>query len=236
MIAAGCLLAFLLAACATAPVEPSQIASLKRVAIVSALGDRFTVKKPGITVFNNDERSFPTDAWGIDDAVVNTIRGVVGKRFEVRPVTYQRSAFFVADNSGPSVADAVRKSFTAQDIDAYIVVTKGSSRLGDSNIIVSGLGILEGDTLLMHSTNVYAIYWITVVDGHRFTVIGNMPAWSVGQSLSAMSAVHAPNRDVDASWRPSTLDAAANPKLREIVVGLLAQNLPGTLQNLKILE
>jgi hypothetical protein len=36
--------------------------------------------------------------------------------------------------------------------------------------------------------------------------------------------------------RPTTLDAAANPKLREIVLDLLAQNLPGTLRSLKILE
>jgi hypothetical protein len=90
--------------------------------------------------------------------------------------------------------------------------------------------------LLMHTTDVHAIYWITVVDGHRFAVIGNMSAWSIGQSLSAMSAVHGPHREVDPSLRPTTLDAAANPKLREIVLDLLARNLPGTLRSLKILE
>lgn len=237
MIGAGLLLALLLAGCATATLEPGQIANIKRVAIISALGDRFAVKKLGITIFNNDERDFPADAWGVDDAVVSTVRGVVGQRFEVRPVTYQRSAFYVADNSGPAVAEAVRSHMSAQDIDAYIVITKGSSRVGDSNFFVSGLGILEGDSLVMHSTTVYAIYWVTVVDGHRFTVIGNMPAWSIGQSLSAISsAVHGPNREVDNSLRPTTLDAAANPKLREIVLGLLQQNLPTTLQNLKILQ
>lgn len=236
MIWASSLLALLLAGCATAPVEQSQIAKVRRVAIISAIGDRFTVKKLGITVFNNDERNFPIDAWGVDDAVVATVRGVVGKRFEVRPVTYQRAAFFVADNSGSTVADAVRSHFAAQDIDAFIVVTKGSSLIGDSNVTVNGLGILEGDSLVMHTTTVYAIYWVTVVDGHRFTVLGNMAAWSVGQALTKMSAVHGPNREVDASLRPSTLDAAANPKLREIVVQLLQENLPGTLQNLKMLE
>lgn len=236
MIGAGCLLALLLAGCAIATVERSQIENVRRVAILSAIGDRFTVKKVGMTVFNNDERNFPIDAWGVDDAVVRTVAGVVGRRFEVRPVAYQRSAFFVADNSGPTVADAVRKNIAAQDIDAFIVVTKGSSGIGDSNIIVSGLGILEGDSLVMHTTDVYAIYWITVVDGHRFTVIGNMTAWSVGQTLTAMSAIHAPNRDVDPSLRPTTLDAGANPKLHDIVLDLLAQNLPSTLQNLKILQ
>jgi hypothetical protein len=233
---ASFLLALLLAGCATATVEQSQIQNVRRVAVISALGDRFTVKKLGITIFNNDERNFPADAWGVDDAVIATVRDVVGKRFEVRPVTYQRSAFFVADNSGPAVADAARSHLAGQDIDAFIVVTKGSSRIGDSNIFVSGLGMLERDSLVMHSTTVYALYWITVVDGHRFTVLGNMPAWSVGQSLATMSAIHGPNREVDASLRPSTLDAAANPKLRETVIQLLQQNLPRTLANLKMLE
>jgi len=237
MIGAGCVLALLLAACATVTVDQSQIGNVRRVAIISALGDRFTVKKLGVTIFGNEERDFPIDAWGIDDAVVAMVRGVVGKRFEVRPATYQRSAFLVSDNSGPKVADAVRRSFATQDIDAFIVVTKGISSIGDSNsLFVSGLGMLEGDSILVHTTNVYAIYWVTVVDGHRFTVIGNMAAWSIGQSLSAMSAVHGPNREVDASLRPSTLDAAANAKLREVVIDLLQQNLPGTLQNLKILD
>jgi hypothetical protein len=236
MIGASGLLALLVAACATVTVEQGQIANVRRVAVISALGDQFMVKKLGVSIFNNDERAFPIDAWGIDDAVVNTVRGVVGKRFDVRPVTYRKSAFFVSDNDGRAVAEAVRGQFPPQDIDAFIVVTKGSSSIGDSNFFVSGLGMLEGDSLVMHTTNVYAIYWVTVVDGHRFTVIGNMAAWSVGQSLSAMSAVHGPNREVDKSLRPTTLEAAANPKLREVVLDLLAQNLPGTLQNLKILE
>jgi hypothetical protein len=95
-------------------------------------------------------------------------------------------------HDGRTVADAVRSQFPSQDIDAFIVVTKGSSSIGDSNFFVSGLGIFEADIVLIHTSDVYAIYWITVVDGRRFTVIGNTLAWSVGQSLSAMSAVHGP--------------------------------------------
>jgi hypothetical protein len=41
---------------------------------------------------------------------------------------------------------------------------------------------------------------------------------------------------VDKSLRPTTRDAGANPKLRDVVLDLLQQNLPGTLQSLKILE
>jgi hypothetical protein len=54
----GCLLALLLAGllagCAIATVEPGQIANVKHVAIISALGDRFMVKKMGVTIFSND--------------------------------------------------------------------------------------------------------------------------------------------------------------------------------------
>jgi hypothetical protein len=75
MIVASCLLALLLAACATVAVEQGQIANVRRVAVISALGDQFSVKKMGVTIFGNDERNFPIDAWGIDDAVIATVRG-----------------------------------------------------------------------------------------------------------------------------------------------------------------
>ena len=229
------LVALALCGCAVATIEPGRIQSIRRVAIVSAIGDRFTVKKIGITIFGNDQRDFPIDAWKIDDAVTDKVRAVVGKRFEVRPVTYQRSAFFVSENSGRTAADAARSQFAAQqDIDAYIVVTKGTSPYGDSNQYLTGLGIFEGGSLLMRTVSVHTMYWITVIDGHQFTVIGNVPAWTIDKSF--MQGIHGPNREVDKSLWPDVLDAAANPKLKTVVLELLDQNLPGSVQSLKIME
>ena len=60
---------------------------------MSAVGDKFTVRKIGITVFGNDEKEFSIAPWGIDQFVVNKVRSVLARRFEVRPVAYDKSAF-----------------------------------------------------------------------------------------------------------------------------------------------
>jgi hypothetical protein len=39
------------------------------VGIVSAFGDKFHVKKVGVTVFGNELKEFPIDSWGIDDGL-----------------------------------------------------------------------------------------------------------------------------------------------------------------------
>ena len=65
----------------------------------------------------------------------------------------------------------MRAQATSTDVDAYVVVSKGMSRYAGNNIVY-GLGILQGSAL---ETGwwVYALYWITVVDGHNFSVVAN---------------------------------------------------------------
>ena len=95
---AGCLLAVLLLCSGAGPMMTTEkIAAIRRVAVMSAVGDKFTVRKIGITVFGNDEKEFPIDAWGIDQFVVNKVRSVLARRFEVRPVAYNKSAFLRDD-------------------------------------------------------------------------------------------------------------------------------------------
>src|SRR5690348_16719865 len=84
MIRAGVLLAVLLLCGATGPmVTTEKIAAIRRIAVMSAVGDKFTVRKIGITVFGNDEKEFPIDAWGIDPFVVNKVRSILAGRLAV---------------------------------------------------------------------------------------------------------------------------------------------------------
>jgi hypothetical protein len=87
MFRAGILLAVLLLCGGAGPMMTTEkLAAIRRVAVMSAVGDKFTVRKIGITVFGNDEKEFPIDAWGVDPLVVNKMRSVPARRFEVRPV------------------------------------------------------------------------------------------------------------------------------------------------------
>ena len=87
-------------------------AAIRRVAVMSAVGDKFTVRKIGITVFGNDEKEFPIDAWGIDQFVVNKMRSVLARRFEVRPVAYCDLAALTPAESSATIrgrVDAARR-------------------------------------------------------------------------------------------------------------------------------
>ena len=236
MFRAGCLLAvLLLCGCAPTTVAPEQMRSIRRVAVMSAIGDKFTVKKIGITVFGNDQKDFPIDAWGIDQFVVNKVQSVLASHFEVRPVTYQKFALHTTGNNFDKVAESVRSQATSADIDAYIVVTKGFSAVGTSNQSIEGLGILETSGLA-GGVYLYALYWITVVDGHNFTVVANSPAFPLGQTVLSMQAIRGPSRELDASWMPATLDAGQNVRLKSAITELLDRNLPGTIESLKLLQ
>ncbi|HEY1540812.1 MAG TPA: hypothetical protein VGG01_00245 [Xanthobacteraceae bacterium] len=234
-IVAGCVLALLVAACAPMSVDPGQMQAVKRIAVFSTLGDRFTIKKIGITVFQNEQKEMPIQSWRIDDFVVGKVRSVLNGRFELRPAAFQRSAFAAARDAS-QIAAAVRAQATARDVDAYIIVTAASSRFGDSNQILDGLGILQTSNLIATNAYVYALYWFTVIDGHNFSVVAGTSAYALGENLLTMKAIRGPSREVAPSWIPQTLDAGQNQRLKTVVTELLDQNLAGTVQNLKLLQ
>ena len=235
ILRASCLLAMLLlCGCAPTTVAPEQMHAIRRVAVISAIGDKFTVKKIGITVFGNDEKDFAIDAWGIDAFVVNKVRSVLAGRFEVRPVAYQPSAL-AKDATAVNIVESVRAQSAPADIDAYVVVTKDSSPFGTSNQSLSGLGIVQNSGLV-GAVNLYALYSMTVVDGHNLSVAARSQAFPVGQMLLSMKSIRGPSRELDESWIPTTLDASQNIRLKNAVVELLDRNLPGTIENLKLTQ
>lgn len=229
------LVPLIVGACAPPSVAPGQMQAIKRVAVMSAIGDKFTVKKIGFTVFGNEEKDFPIDSWGIDEFVIGKVRGVLAGRLDVRPVAYQKSAFNTTGNNFDKIVEIVRGQATSTDIDAYIIVTKGGSQYASTNQGLYGLGIME-HSALGTAVYLYALYWMTVVDGHKFTVIANTPAFPLSQTVLAMTAIRGPSRELDKSWMPETLGATQNLRLKSAVTELLDRNLPGTIENLKLLQ
>ena len=94
-------LLLLLGACAgITPGVIEKLDGIRQVGIISAFGDKFHLRKVGVTVFQNEFSEFPVAAWGIDDLVVTKVRAMLGQRFDIRPVTYQRSAFYQPNADG----------------------------------------------------------------------------------------------------------------------------------------
>jgi hypothetical protein len=64
---AGFLLAvLLLCGCAPMSVAPDQMRSIRRVAVISMIGDKFTVQKLSLNLFEGKQKTIPIGAWGID--------------------------------------------------------------------------------------------------------------------------------------------------------------------------
>jgi hypothetical protein len=225
-------LLLLLAGCAIKPVSPEKTAGIRTIGVISALGDEITLKKIGITVFGNDEKTAPVESWKIDESVVRRVSGLLGKRFSVRPVTCDRSAFRAADTFD-KIGEIVRTQAAPQGLDAYVVVTRAGSQVGESNQYIRGVGVLHASSLIADYVDIYALYLITVVDGRDFKPLGSMLAPAPENKF--LPAIRGPHLDVDKSLWGNPAEAARNDKLRAALTGLLESSLPRTLQRLQVI-
>ena len=218
---------------------PADLQEVRTLGVISAFGDRFQLKKVGMTVLGNDESEFPVAAWGIDDLVAGKVRTLLGRRFDVRPVTYRRSVFTELRRGG--VAAMTREAVTPAAVDAYVVVSSGGSRLGATNQAVTGLGMLEASGGVFSSNRflVYALYSVSIIDAREFTSKAVTVALMPGESLvdpMRSTVLRGPHKQVDESWWPTARDAASNQRLKGAVVELIDQSLPNTLQQLQLVN
>ena len=231
MFRAGCLLAvLLLCGCAPTTVAPEQMHAIRRVAVISAVGDKFTVQKLSLNLFEGKQRTIPIGAWGIDQFVVKKVGSVLAGRFEVRPLAYQPVP--EANDVAVKIVEGVRAQSAPTDIGAYIVVTKSMTE-DNSNQRYYGLGIVD-HALFGHRVELYVLYDMTVVDGNDLSVITSTQKFLAPGPLLAPQPTNIAWRELDESWMPATLDAAQNMRLKGAVTELLDRNLPGTIESLKL--
>jgi len=221
---AGVVLAALLWGCAGASAAP---AAIKRVAVISMIGDKFTTQKIGLNLLAAGQKTIPIGAWGIDQFVIGKVRKVLAGRFEVRPLAYHPVAD--ANDVAVKIVEGVRTQSAPKDIDAYVVVTK-SMVTDNSNQKYYGLGIVD-HALIGHRVELYVLYDITVVDGRDLSVVAST------QKFFALSTTPPANRawrTLDESWMPATLEAGQNMRLKGVVTELLDRSLPATIESLKL--
>ncbi len=218
---------------------PADLKGIGSVGVISAFVDKFQLRKVGITVFGNEEKEFPVDAWGIDEIVAGKARALLGRRFQVRPVTYRRAPFMTRNRGG--VGAMVREAVTPANVDIYVVISRGGSQVGATNQAVTGLGMLEasGGVFSENRYYLYALYAVSIIDAHEFSskafTTGLMPGEAPFNPLTT-PVLHGPHRQVDQSWWPTSLDAASNQRLKGAVVELVDKSLPNTLQQLQLLN
>jgi len=219
-----------------APAKPSDA---PRIGIVSAIGDKFYASKIGMLAFGSDFKEMPIAAWGIDEMMTAKIRTALSPRFDVKPVTYKRAVFasfpdrsgLIAQNFRPDVVREV----SPQGLDAYIVVVKAERSYGGSRQLVQGIGSAEGNTDVDPIMFVHTYYNIFLVDGRDFQ-IKSQAGSQVPRPFNPFKRdfMSSPARQVDASLWPTSLKAAEHQKLKGIVVELIDESLPPTLEKMQL--
>ena len=84
---------------------------------------------------------------GIDDLIVGA-SALLGRRFQLQPVTYPRASFAARDRNSPfalvnmtrddPIKELVRNQVTPQGLDAYVVITAATSPYGSRGRTVAG--------------------------------------------------------------------------------------------------
>jgi hypothetical protein len=226
----------MLAACAgMAP----KVEGVRTIGIISAIGDKFYLRKVGFTVFGNESEEMAVESWGIDELMTSKIRAALAGRFDVRPVKYRRAAFADAQNTlaigvESLRGETVRTEVTPQGLDAYLIVTKTAAPYGQTNQMLTGLGIVEGFKFGDPLVYVYTFYSISLVDGHDWTLSRGTFATVPGEPGMFGPRLKGASRELDKSWWPTSRDAASNQRLKGVVVELIDQSLPGTLQKMQL--
>jgi hypothetical protein len=220
----------------------SRLQGIKTIGIISAVGDTFTFTQSGLTGLDNTPRSFPVEAWGLDEQIVARATSVLGQRFQVQTVTWQRELFAAPERvSSIPGADLVREDpfkelvrsrVSPQGLDAYVVITKAALKYGARGVPVNGIGLIRHRALLESSAMVHALYVIRVIDGHSFRTIDRKSAGPVDNS--SMVRLTGPSRRFDAAELPPIADPLQNQSLKAAVSDLINRSLEPTLRDLRL--
>jgi hypothetical protein len=205
--------------------------------VIAAAGSPIEVKKVGITIFGNEIRQLPSDAWGIDDLIFARVRAAAEAGIAVRRIAYAKDAFATYNHPERNAVRDARENFTAiiRQIAAksrckrYIVIARYSGGLPGTNQSLTGVGVYTHGPF--GKAAVFAFTRIVVLDGQTFAIRED-PFGSFGARMStALSRVMKDDSVRAANTNfPATLEEAAiNPELRDTARALLAERLDSVL-------
>ncbi len=154
---AGLLLALVLGIAPSASargVDPALLAQVHRVAIIVSLGDQADIMLRGLTIFDTKGGHLPLPGSDLDDAATRQVVALVGPRFAIVPLTYDKTSFIPGDNVNPGYGAApslktLIRAMPPAAVDAYLVIRKQDFFLPyPDRYVMDGLGALRYRRLL----------------------------------------------------------------------------------------
>ena len=214
-----------------------------RLGVISVIGDRYSVQKFGITIFEAEASEVPID-WGLDDLVFARVRAATNNDPGVRRIAYPKGVFepfynpktILIRDPGERLPVIVR-SFTANtNCERYLVATTFKAELPNSHMTLNGIGTYnQGVGSILRHSHLFANVAITLIDGRSYEEIKH-PFVNFGANFAAgMRLTEDPLNKLDNSLFPDPPAAAStNATLRErtraLVTDRLDRGLPGYLK------
>lgn len=128
------------------------------IGVIPHIGESFLLQSFGITVFGNELKKVPIESWGLDDLLVARVRAAAGPHFAVRRMAYPANAFATFDDPPPfhngknDLKEIAQTVSRAGGCERYIVAVRDAIRIGDTNIIVRGIGVFHRGASSIAST------------------------------------------------------------------------------------
>jgi len=214
-----------------------------RVGVISALGDRFSVHKFGLTVFENEESEALVSGWGLDDLPFARVRAATGADPSVRRIAYAKGAFDPYYNpksffrGASEELPAIVRSITPNaNCERYLVITKYNATVSGTKMEIKGIGAYsQGIGSLLRHYHLFANVAISMYDGATYEKINRSFA-GFGASLAAgLGLTEDPLTKLDESLYPNPPESASGStalkeRTRALVSARLDRLIPGFLQ------
>ncbi|WP_249152512.1 hypothetical protein [Bradyrhizobium liaoningense] len=214
-----------------------------RLGVISVIGERYSVQKFGVTIFENEATEVPID-WGLDDLVFARVRAAAGGDPGVRRIAYPKGAFapfynpkslFIPDPS-ERLPTIVKSITPTANCERYLVATTFKGELPGSKMVLNGIGAYnQGVGSILRHSHLFANISITLIDGQTYEQI-KRPFVNFGMNLAAsMRLTEDPLNKLDNSQFPDPPAAASSSavlreKTRALVTDRLDRGLPGYLK------
>jgi len=206
------------------PADKAAAIKGKTVAVVSAIGDTFSIAERATFGGVSSAVYFPIPLWQIDAHVEATMRDALSKRLKIKDLTVNRDAVYKARiNFAPGATNGPIPGLpTAQDIDLYVVILKHAP--AESSPVCMGLGIFANHGWLATSASDYACYDFVLVDPKTAkpvtAVVGTLsPKWPMALPMEVIDGALAPKP-------PAGLTPDQSDKLQAKMIAYLDDSIP----------
>jgi hypothetical protein len=230
------LLTVALSASGPGALSPPDLARIRTVAIISAVGQSFAFERVHPSSFEwfapPDSRYLEISDWKIDDDVTREITAALSGRVTIKKVNFQRADFGTWNYAW--LRQRVFELNGDPGIDAYILVLRDwhYDAIGNSVHDLQGLGLYRHDSQSGENREgVYASYRIVVIDANTGAIYASRAATMPDGSLP-----WTPTQPSLWPATPNDLTVAQQKSLEADLALLIGKTLPRALAGIRLTD